>query len=86
MNHRNGHTNLLLFKIISHNSILPQIALFLSKTVLIFSYILSAKTNTSFPINLKLKKIMYLNVSKRETMLSSKNKRSRKLAIILMTM
>jgi hypothetical protein len=31
--------------------------------VIIFSYILSAKTNTSFPINLKLKEIMYLNVS-----------------------
>jgi hypothetical protein len=31
--------------------------------VLIISYILSAKTNTSFPINLKLKEIMYLNVS-----------------------
>jgi hypothetical protein len=28
-----------------------------------FSYILSAKINTSFLINLKLKEIMYLNVS-----------------------
>jgi hypothetical protein len=50
-------------KIISHNTILPQIILLLSKTVLIFSYILRAKTNTSFLINLKLKEIMYLNVS-----------------------
>jgi hypothetical protein len=48
---------------ISHNTILPQIVLLLSKTMLIFSYIFSAKTNTSFPINLKLKEIMYLNVS-----------------------
>jgi hypothetical protein len=31
--------------------------------VVIFSYILSAKSNTSFPINLKLKEIMYLNFS-----------------------
>jgi hypothetical protein len=31
--------------------------------MLIFSYIFSAKTNTSFSINLKLKEIMYLNVS-----------------------
>jgi hypothetical protein len=31
--------------------------------MLIFSYILSAKTNTHFLINLKLKEIMYLNVS-----------------------
>jgi hypothetical protein len=63
MNHRNGHTKpATLQKFISHNTILPQIVLFLSKTVLIFSYILSAKTNTSFPINLKLKEIMYLNI------------------------
>jgi hypothetical protein len=40
---------------ISHNTILPHIVLFLGKTMLIFSYIFSAKTNTSFPINLKLK-------------------------------
>jgi hypothetical protein len=45
--------------------------------MLIFSYILSDKTNTSFLINLKLKKIMYLNVSSLETMLSSKNIRSK---------
>jgi hypothetical protein len=44
----------------------PQIILFLSKIMLIFSYILSAKTNTYFLINLKLKKIMYLNVSMRD--------------------
>jgi hypothetical protein len=31
--------------------------------MLISSYILSAKTNTFFLINLKLKQIMYLNVS-----------------------
>jgi hypothetical protein len=31
--------------------------------MLIFSYILSAKTNTSFLINLKLKEIMILNVT-----------------------
>jgi hypothetical protein len=40
---------------ISHNTILPQIVLLLNKTMLIFSYIFSAKTNTSFPINLKPK-------------------------------
>jgi hypothetical protein len=34
--------------------------------MLIFFYILSAKTNTSFLINLKLKEIMYLNVSARD--------------------
>jgi hypothetical protein len=64
MNHRNGHTKpATLQKFISHNTILSQTVLFLSKTVLIFSYILSTKTNTSFPIKLKLKEIMYLNVS-----------------------
>jgi hypothetical protein len=64
MNHRNGHTKpATLQNFISHNTILPQIVLFLSKTMFIFSYILNAKTNISFPINLKLKKIMYLNVS-----------------------
>jgi hypothetical protein len=31
--------------------------------MLIFSYVLSAKINTSFLINLKFKEIMYLNVS-----------------------
>jgi hypothetical protein len=56
---------LLFKKFISHNTILPQIVLFLSKTMLIFSYILSTKTNTSFHINLKPKEIMYLNVSNR---------------------
>jgi hypothetical protein len=50
-------------RFISHNTILSQIILFLSKTVLIFSYIFSAKTNTLFIINLKLKEIIYLNVS-----------------------
>jgi hypothetical protein len=65
MNHRNGHMKpATLQKFISHNTIPPpQIVLFLSKTMLIFSYIISAKTNTSFPINLKLKEIMYLNIS-----------------------
>jgi hypothetical protein len=41
----------------------PPIILFLRKTMFIFSYILSAKIYTSFLINLKLKKIMYLNVT-----------------------
>jgi hypothetical protein len=58
-----GRQNSLLFKFISHNTILHQVILFLSRTVFIFFYILSAKTNTPFLINLKLKKIMYLNVS-----------------------
>jgi hypothetical protein len=49
-------------KFISHNIILLHIILFLSKIVLIFSYILIAKINTHFLINLKLKEIMYLNV------------------------
>jgi hypothetical protein len=31
--------------------------------MLIFSYILSARTNTSFLINLELKEFIYLNVS-----------------------
>jgi hypothetical protein len=63
LNHRSGHTNPLLFKFFFSQYHTPQIILFLNKTVLIFSYILSAKTNTFFLINLKLKEIMYLNVS-----------------------
>jgi hypothetical protein len=55
--------NPLLFKFYFSQTILPQIILFLSETMLIFSYILSVKTNISFLINLKLKEIMYLNVS-----------------------
>jgi hypothetical protein len=78
LNHRSGHIDLLLLKkCISHSTILPQIVLFISKTMLIFSYRLSTKINISFLINLKLKKIMYLNVSPPETMLSSKNIRSK---------
>ncbi len=84
LNHRSGHTNPLFFNFISHNTILPQIILFLSRTMLIFSYILSAKTNTSFSINLKLKEIMYLNVSNGRQCYLPRTKKIRNLAIILM--
>jgi hypothetical protein len=64
---------------ISHNTILPQIILFLSKIYLSFLIYLALNQNTSFLINLEPKKIMYLNVSTRDNaiwdiMLSSKNK------------
>jgi hypothetical protein len=63
LNHHSGHTKSVTLQIYFSQYHTPQIILFLSRTVLIFSYILSGKTNTSFLINLKLKEIMYLNVS-----------------------
>jgi hypothetical protein len=56
------HTDPLLFKIYFSQYHTPPDYL-IPKTMLIFSYILSAKINISFLINLKLKKIMYFNVS-----------------------
>jgi hypothetical protein len=55
LNHRSGHTGQLLSyfsKFISQNTILSQIILFLSKTVLILSYILSVKLKYIFSYKL----------------------------------
>jgi hypothetical protein len=42
--------------------------------MLIFSYILSARTNTSFLINLELKEFIYLNVSTRDNAIFQEQK------------
>jgi hypothetical protein len=54
LNHRSGQTDPLLFKIYFSQYHTPLDYL-IPKIMLIFSYILGAKTNTSFLINLEVK-------------------------------